>query len=336
MRDGASVWVARGSEWAHVDLGPANVDVVYGRRLTWHANDEELTRLIRSEIVDRWASLGVPYAGQDIRASAVAMPARYFPANAVRDPNADGPPFIDYVQPGIGYHLVGQAGFGVCAWDRRTAGACMNSDADRSVMVGELVQHVWAAAVMFHPPLYGLHAAAVVGPDGGATLLVGDSRVGKSSLAAYLALRHGFGYLTDDLTMLDGRSLVAYGRPWRLELRSGGLEVLWPGAPPPGVALGDKRVLDARALLPVVASARVSAIVFVRRGDQSLTELDSETTLSRLEKPVSVFMDCPDVIQGHAAVFSDLACGARGLEMTVDHGLGVAHAAAALVGALTA
>ncbi len=216
--------VARGTEWEGLALGPDHVDAVYGRRLTWRTNDDELAAVIRQQVIGRWASLGVPHAGPDVSATAVAVPERYFARGGV-GPHP-GPGFTDFVAPGVGYMLVGPSGFECCAWDRRAASACVSRARDWTEMVDRLVQHIWSAAVMWHPPMYGLHAAAVVGPDGRASLLVVESRVGKSSLATYLALRRRFHYLTDDLTVLDGRSLVAYGRPWRVELREGALRSL--------------------------------------------------------------------------------------------------------------
>jgi hypothetical protein len=49
-----------------------------------------------------------------------------------------------------------------------------------------------------------VHAAAVVAPDGGAWLLVGDARSGKSTTCATLASA-GWGYLSDDQVVLSSR-----------------------------------------------------------------------------------------------------------------------------------
>jgi hypothetical protein len=336
MHEPASVVVARGSDWEDVELGQAHTDVVYGRRLTWRTNDDGLSDTIRRQLISRWASLDIPHAGPDVSASAIVVPGRYFAAGKSGVAPGVAPEFTDFVARDIGYQLVGRAGFGTCAWDRCTAAACMSSAADRSAMVERLVQHVWSAAVMWHPPLYGLHAAAVVGPDGRATLLVGDSRVGKSSLATYLSMRCGFRYLTDDLTILDARSLLVYGRPWRVELRPGALEALWDGPPPAGAAHGDKLVLDARAHVPVAASAPVSAVMFLRRGDAEHTRLDAVTTLDRLGKPVSMFRGCAAVTDGYGKAFSDLADRARGFALGIDHTLGIEHAGRTVIDALSA
>ena len=335
MREPSSVVVARGPKWEEIQLGPARVDLVYGRRLTWRANDEELADLIAQRVIARWGSLGIPHAGPDVSATAVVVPKQYFAGVPAVAP-LGGPPYMDFVERDIGYQIVGPLGFGTCAWDRRTASACLSNAADRSAAVEGMVQHLWGAAVMFHPPLYALHAAAVVGPDGGATLLLGDSGVGKSSLAAYLALRHGFRYLTDDLTMVDGRSLTVYGRPWRLEVRPGAMEALWAGAAPDGVAHGDKLVLDARAHVPVVTSARVTTIVFLRRGAHGLTRVDTSDTLARLGVPRTMFGACPGVLAGYGEAFAGLAAGARAFSLGVDHSLGIPHASAAVVDAVSA
>src|SRR5207245_6776974 len=49
-----------------------------------------------------------------------------------------------------------------------------------------------------------VHAAAVVHPDGGAWLLVGDARSGKSTTCATL-VSAGWGYLSDDQVVLEAR-----------------------------------------------------------------------------------------------------------------------------------
>lgn len=65
-----------------------------------------------------------------------------------------------------------------------------------------------------------VHAAAVVHPDGGAWLLVGDARSGKSTTCATLASA-GWGYLSDDQVVLqaleDGVQVEGWLRPFHLD-----------------------------------------------------------------------------------------------------------------------
>jgi hypothetical protein len=66
-----------------------------------------------------------------------------------------------------------------------------------------------------------IHAAAVVTRDGGAVLLPGQSHSGKTTLAAWLAAHHSFGYLTDEASAIDDRGLVRpYPRPLGLRADS--------------------------------------------------------------------------------------------------------------------
>ncbi|PYO76521.1 MAG: hypothetical protein DMD67_08280 [Gemmatimonadetes bacterium] len=65
-----------------------------------------------------------------------------------------------------------------------------------------------------------VHAAAVVAPDGGAWLLAGDARSGKSTTCATLAAA-GWGYLSDDQVVLapreDGVEVEGWLRPFHLD-----------------------------------------------------------------------------------------------------------------------
>ena len=65
-----------------------------------------------------------------------------------------------------------------------------------------------------------VHAAGVVAPEGGAWLLVGDARAGKSTTCANL-VRSGWAYLSDDQVVLSSRpgGVVAEGwlRPFHLD-----------------------------------------------------------------------------------------------------------------------
>lgn len=329
--DAAPLVVANGSMWEQLEPLPARQDTVYGRELTWRVNTPELAALVTDSLIARWRSLDIPLVGPPVSASAFLVPARYMPGCVEGGPPDDRSPFTDIVHPNVGYQLVSAAGFGSCSWNRRAATACISDAADLPYMVEHLVQHVWSAAVMWHPPLYGLHAAGVVGHDGSVSLLVGESGVGKSSLVACLAFRHGFGYLTDDLTVLDGRSLRVYGRPWRLELRAGALQELWPDGPPEGRRLGEKTVLDARRHVPVAVGGPVANVFFVQRGETTeAAPMAPDAVRTRLGTPVSMFVGSADVARGHEKAFDRLARSVRGYELSVDHRAGVERAVEAV------
>lgn len=104
-----------------------------------------------------------------------------------------------------------------------------------------------------------VHAAATVAPDGGAWLLVGDARSGKSTSCASL-VRLGWDYLSDDQLVLSGSeaSVVAAGwlRPfhldegWRDGRATGLRRTIPPGSLGPGRWRPDAPL--AGLLLPVV------------------------------------------------------------------------------------
>src|SRR5256884_7166764 len=108
-----------------------------------------------------------------------------------------------------------------------------------------------------------LHAAAVVAPDGAAWLLVGDARSGKSTTCANLA-RAGWGYLSDDQTVLAATEQGVVVEGW---LRSFHLDEGWQRGEvsgrrrtihPAALGIGGQRRLapPAGILLPVVAAER--------------------------------------------------------------------------------
>ena len=124
-----------------------------------------------------------------------------------------------------------------------------------------------------------LHAAAVVAPDGAAWLLVGDARSGKSTTCANLA-RAGWGYLSDDQTVLaateQGIMVEGWLRPFHLDEGwergevCGRRRTIHPAALGIG---GQRRVAPlAGILLPVVAPERPTSLAPVSAG-QALAEL---------------------------------------------------------------
>lgn len=78
-----------------------------------------------------------------------------------------------------------------------------------------------------------VHAGAVVGPDGGAWLLVGDTRAGKTTTVATL-IREGWNFLSDDQVILSASGCA--GSPavegW---LRPFHLDAGWATAEPDGI-----------------------------------------------------------------------------------------------------
>ena len=111
-----------------------------------------------------------------------------------------------------------------------------------------------------------LHAATIA-DDRGAWLLCAGSQVGKSTLAAANALRHGR-HLSDDMALLadDTATVLPYARP--LMLRPGGREVLVAAGRPDGAVVlppgdaprlavhGDEWFLPASALGATVPAGR--------------------------------------------------------------------------------
>ena len=111
-----------------------------------------------------------------------------------------------------------------------------------------------------------LHGACVVGPRGGAVLLVGGSGAGKSTLTA-ACVAAGLAYLSDELAAIDRRTgLVApYARP---------------------LGLDRERLVAASSLGPVATSAATPvALVFPRyepAADASVVRLDPCWALAAL------------------------------------------------------
>jgi hypothetical protein len=115
-----------------------------------------------------------------------------------------------------------------------------------------------------------VHAAAVVAPDGGAWLLVGDARAGKTSTCAGL-LAAGWRYVSDDHVVLArprGRPAVE-GWPRRFHLDEG-----WGRGSP----LGSRGDVDPRERWPGawVRTAPLAGLLFPR------VEADAPTALAPL------------------------------------------------------
>ncbi|MDA1190954.1 MAG: hypothetical protein O3A46_04635 [Candidatus Poribacteria bacterium] len=317
--------VARGSLWERLVPTHTHRDAVYGRDLTWRTNDAALSDAIRLRLIDRWRTLDIPPTGVEIEASAFLCPARYLPFT-----DSASNDMIDVLHPHVGYQLIGSRGFGTCSWDRRRAVVCVSKDADLPFMLENLVNHVWSAAILWHPPLYGLHAAALACEDGRGTLFVGKSNVGKSSLVAALAYRHGFHYLSDDLVLLDGRSLNVYGRPWRLELRDQTASALWGESSPKDVSrVGEKTVVDPRGQISTRVTADIRSVCFLERGERNaITPLSADATRARLGEPVCLFRGEADPIRGSKPAFDAFSQRTQGFALTLDHREGILAGAA--------
>lgn len=66
---------------------------------------------------------------------------------------------------------------------------------------------------------------AVVAKDNKAIILGGHTGAGKSTLCAYLS-RNGFEYISDDLALIDRKTLMLIPYPRPLQLREGGFKIL--------------------------------------------------------------------------------------------------------------
>lgn len=126
-----------------------------------------------------------------------------------------------------------------------------------------------------------IHAGAVVTPDGGALLLAGDARAGKSTTCINL-ITAGWDYLSDDQVVLsratDSARIVAEGWPRTFHLDEG-----WER----GVSTGVRRDFDPASVGPGRwrRSAQVDGILFpVVRADQptAVTPIAGSDALARL------------------------------------------------------
>lgn len=92
-----------------------------------------------------------------------------------------------------------------------------------------------------------LHAGAVVAPDGGAWIVIGDTHAGKSTVCVSL-IQRGWGYLSDDqvvmLPELGRTSVVGWLRPFHLDggWRDGRVTGIRKEVDPDGLGPGARRV----------------------------------------------------------------------------------------------
>lgn len=114
-----------------------------------------------------------------------------------------------------------------------------------------------------------VHAGAVVGPDGGAWLVVGDGRSGKSTTCVNL-VSAGWGLLADDQIVLarSGQRVVAEGWPRTIHLDQG-----WEIGHP----TGRRRDLDPRTLGVEHRPVGVEGVLLTRVEPDGRTVLEPAT-----------------------------------------------------------
>ena len=132
----------------------------------------------------------------------------------------------------------------------------------------------------YHPDLniLALIHAAVVGRNGRAILLPAPSRCGKSTITAAL-VHAGYGYLSDDMAVLDLASGSAYPFPLGLSLRAGSwpiAEGMFPGLRGSSSApLSDEmvKVIMLEGAQTLYAPLPVTAVVFPAYGSEQSNTL---------------------------------------------------------------
>ncbi len=142
--------------------------------------------------------------------------------------------------------------------------------------------------------VFALHGAAVEW-EGKAVLFLASTNSGKTTLASYLAGR-GFGYITDDCSLLDRASNLVHPFPSPIHLREGGLEVLRRvGAEPEGLTLLDDPVLRRYIYTPancVTEPLPLGDIFFIRRTDDENRVESMETTervIALMKAPITPY-----------------------------------------------
>jgi hypothetical protein len=165
--------------------------------------------------------------------------------------------------------------------------------ANRSGALKELIRLVNRLALDAEPDRLHLHAAAVGPADAGAILLVAPSGVGKSTLAAALALQ-GCWYLTDEMVSIDRSGNDLRGFPKPLSIRSGTVELL-PGLRERCVALSTQRSLVPASSIAsgIRRHAQPRAVVVLERADTPdevrITELDIADAIVELTRQTMDF-----------------------------------------------
>jgi hypothetical protein len=162
--------------------------------------------------------------------------------------------------------------------------------------------------------LYTYVHASAVECGGRGILFSGPSESGKSTMA-YACARRGFRVVSDDVVYLrdEGNTLSAWGRPWRLRLMPGALE-LFPELATKRAEMhtaGDPELLEleVESLLPGRISARCvpAAVFFLERSKEapSSVPISEERTLELLGR--DLMYDEPAVVERHRTNWRRLA-----------------------------
>jgi hypothetical protein len=158
-----------------------------------------------------------------------------------------------------------------------------------------------------------VHASAVE-YGGRGILFSGPSESGKSTMA-YACARRGFRVVSDDVVYLrnEGNELAAWGRPWRLRLMPGALE-LFPelaAKRPEMHTTGDPELLEleVESLLPGRISARCipAVVLFLDRSKEapSSVPISEERALELLGR--DLMYDEPAIVERHRTNWRRLA-----------------------------
>ena len=163
-----------------------------------------------------------------------------------------------------------------------------------------------------------VHAAAVVAPppDGGAWLLVGDARSGKSTTCATLASA-GWGFLSDDQVVLEAREDGVHAEGW---LRPFHLDATDEGGEPSGLRReispaelgleGWRRSAPLAGVILPAVSPRESTL---------LTPVAAPDALAGLVRQSPWLLACPDTAATTLAVLRHAAeAGAFALRLGLD------------------
>lgn len=105
-------------------------------------------------------------------------------------------------------------------WQLTLEGSRLMGSPDRDALVQYLLWHVNTYALRHAPERVLVHAGSVVTPSGGAVLLVGNSGAGKSTLVTAL-VRAGWGYLSDELAVIDPIARLVEPHPRFIHLKRG-------------------------------------------------------------------------------------------------------------------
>lgn len=133
---------------------------------------------------------------------------------------------VSPVAPGNAYRLAYDRQATADRWQLTLDGTTLMGSPSRDDLVEHLLWHVNTHALKHAPGRLLVHAGSVVAPGGGAVILVGASGAGKSTLVTAL-VRAGWGYLSDELAVIDPVRHVVEPHPRPIHLKRGS-----PALPP--------------------------------------------------------------------------------------------------------